>query len=186
MLGRGRRLTATFVLIAGAAFAAQSVPATASPSGGASDRLRFGACPIPLPTPRHVDCGKLRVPEARGEPGTRTIRVEFAIVRAPAPAPARPDPIVFVMGGPSYPAIDPFSMLAYFDHTPYTAHRDLILVDLRGTRSSRPFLNCPGFDRLDAATWPEGATPAQADAAERACRDHLSRTADLRHYGSVD
>ncbi len=88
-----------------------AVPAGASQSHvthAAGERVRFGVCPIDLPTPRPVDCGKLRVPEVRGDPDSRIIRVAFAIVRAPAPV--RPDPIVFVMGGPSYPAIDGFSM----------------------------------------------------------------------------
>jgi pimeloyl-ACP methyl ester carboxylesterase len=98
----------------------------------------------------------------------------------------RADPIVFFMGGPSYPAIDAFSVLGYFDHTAYTKHRDLILVDLRGTRSSRPFLHCPEFDRLEAATWPNEPTQAQRDRSDRACRTRLAGIADLRHYGSVD
>ncbi len=164
-----------------------AVPAGASQSHvthAAGERVRFGVCPIDLPTPRPVDCGKLRVPEVRGDPDSRIIRVAFAIVRAPAPV--RPDPIVFVMGGPSYPAIDGFSMRFVFDHTASTQHRDLILVDLRGTRSSRPFLNCPEFDRLAAETWPEGPTQEQDETAQLACRDRLARIADLRHYGSID
>src|SRR5262249_18699781 len=96
------------------------------------------------------------------------------------------DPIVFVMGGPSYPAIDRFSMLVYFDHTAYTAHRDLILVNLRGTLFSKPFLNCPPFDRLDASTWPRGPNLAPIHRAERWGHDHLAREAALRHYGSID
>jgi pimeloyl-ACP methyl ester carboxylesterase len=182
--GRARALVVT--VLAAAALLTGVAPATASTlqATGPDARLRFTPCPIHLPTPRHVDCGKLRVPEDRSDPGSPTIRVAFAIVRAPAPV--RPDPVVFFMGGPSYPAIDAFSLFVYFDHTAYTAHRDLILVDFRGVRSSRPFLNCPVYDKVEAATWPEGPNQAQKDRADLACARRTRMLGDPRRYGSVD
>ena len=140
--------------------------------------IEWGPCPVDLPTDRPVDCAEFLVPEVRGDPDTRTIRVAFAIVRAPEPA--RADPVVFLMGGPSYPAIDPFSTLFYFDGASYVEDRDLILVDFRGNRSSDPFLSCPELDQLEAET------DEAFIQANRACHDRLAEVADLRHYGSVD
>ena len=154
---------------------------------GADDPTRaieWGPCPVDLLTERPVDCGELLVPEVRGDPDTRTIRVAFAIVRAPEPA--RPDPVVLLMGGPSFPAIDPFSTLFYFDDAPYVEDRDLILVDFRGTRWSEPFLSCPEFGQLEVDAWPEFPTEEEVFRANRACRDRLEQVADLRHYGSID
>lgn len=159
------------------------IPADAGADDPAPE-IEWGPCPVDLLTDRPVDCGELLVPEVRGDPDTRTIRVAFAIVRAPEPA--QPDPVVFLMGGPSYPAIDPFSTLFYFDDAPYVEDRDLILVDFRGTVSSDPFLSCPEFGQLEVDTWPERPTVEEFFQANRACRDRLAEVADLRHYGSVD
>ncbi|MGH2637281.1 MAG: hypothetical protein ACRDHU_14210 [Actinomycetota bacterium] len=113
-----------------------SIPASGFPAD-AERRIRFlPECPVELPTDRPVDCGELLVPETWGDPDSPTISVAFAIVRGHEPV--RRDPVVFLQGGPSYPAIDPFSVTVYFDRTPYTKHRDLILVDVRGTGSSTP------------------------------------------------
>jgi pimeloyl-ACP methyl ester carboxylesterase len=163
-------------------------PSQAVGAGAASSRvvrdIAWGPCPIELPTRRHVDCGSLLVPEDRGDPGSPTIEMAFAIVRAPEGS--RPAPIVFLMGGPGYPGIDAFSVDGYFGRAAYTRDRDLILVDYRGNRSSDPFLSCPEFDRLDERTWPEGPTDRQVLATHAACHDRLEDIAELRHYGSLD
>jgi pimeloyl-ACP methyl ester carboxylesterase len=172
------------VVVATVTLALASFPPALARRDDPAREIDWGPCPVVLPTDRPVDCGELLVPEVRGDPDTRTIRVAFAIVRAPEPA--RPDPVVFLMGGPSYPAIDPFSTLFYFDHATYVEDRDLVLVDFRGNQSSDPFLSCPEFVQLELDAGPDGGTDEEFFQANRACRDRLSEVADLRHYGSID
>lgn len=140
-------------------------------------------CPIEFPRDVAVDCGYLIVLENRRQPAEGTIRLAVAILRAPSRHP-KPDPILFLMGGPSYPAIDEFGFsLAYFGGAAYTEDRDVILLDQRGVGSSRPYLGCPEYDRLDQRTFPQGATLQEALAATRACHDRLtSRGVDLKSY----
>src|SRR3954452_4693371 len=71
--------------------------------------FQTGPCPPNLfPTFVRVDCGFLTVPENRARPGSRTIQVAAAIVHAPTATP-KPDPIVFLEGGPSIGAIGSFA-----------------------------------------------------------------------------
>jgi pimeloyl-ACP methyl ester carboxylesterase len=164
--------------------ASAALAGTGDATGGVVRNIEWGPCPVELPTRRDVDCGSLLVPEVRGDPGSRTVEMAFAIVRAPEPS--RPAPIVFLMGGPGYPGIDAFSLDGYFDRTAYTRNRDLILVDFRGLRSSDPFLSCPEFDRLEERIWPKFATERQLLATDAKCHERLADIAELRRYGSLD
>jgi pimeloyl-ACP methyl ester carboxylesterase len=157
-----------------------------TPTDAAVPRFEPAACPVEFSPDVRVDCGYVVVRENRARATGRTIRLAVAILRTQSPHP-KPDPILFLEGGPSFPAIDPFGFsLDYFGGTGYAADRDVILLDQRGVGSSRPVLSCPEFDRLDAATFPEGPTDAQGAAAERHCRDRLAQKADLRAYNLAE
>jgi pimeloyl-ACP methyl ester carboxylesterase len=147
-------------------------------------------CPAGIPSGIHLDCGFLVVPESRRDNGegpvsssSKTIRVAVAIARASSGV-ARPDPIVFVQGGPSAAAIDPgiiFVLTGLFG-----ADRDMIFVDARGTGRSQPRLACPEFDGLAAAAFPNAAPREVYLASVRHCRDRLRADGvDLDAYDSV-
>lgn len=136
-------LTASAVVLTAAPAAAQA-PATAP-----IPRFEPGACPRtpePIEALRTARCGSLVVPQDRANPSGRTIRLPVAIVPARAAAP-KPDPVVFMTGGPGAAAIldTPFLVAAGINRD-----RDLIVMSQRGTLYGDPVLNCPELDRYYA------------------------------------
>ncbi|GAA3822245.1 hypothetical protein GCM10022226_48330 [Sphaerisporangium flaviroseum] len=171
------------------AVAGEKPPAVAGgkPSGvvaeGAAPRLEEHACPVPVPT--GTRCGFLVVPERRSVPGSREIRVGYAVHRSTA-ADRKPDPVVYTSGGPGSPSIQ---LTGYLTDMALGRDRDVVVIEQRGSRWSRPRLDCPEVARalVDTLTLP-GQT---SDPTERtriasgatACRDRLTRLGvDLRGY----
>lgn len=77
-------------------------------SHGSTGRVSYAGAPCPQPNfpgvPQadlgsNYSCGYLSVPENRDDPKSRTIRILVARVKAANNAP-KPDPIVFLAGGP--------------------------------------------------------------------------------------
>ena len=86
-----------------------------------------------------AQCGTLRVPEDRGQPAKRQIDLKIAIIPALARTP-EPDPLFLLAGGPGQAATEAFGpLLGAFERIHRS--RDIVLVDQRGTGSSRP-LRC--------------------------------------------
>lgn len=83
-------------------------------------------------------CGIVRVPRDHAHPDGPTFGLAVVVV-ASARQPARPDPVLYISGGPG----GPLTVYAGFQaRHPYAADRDLILVDQRGMGRSEPRL-CP-------------------------------------------
>jgi pimeloyl-ACP methyl ester carboxylesterase len=117
--------------------------------------------------------GVLAVPEDRERPGGRRIDLHVVVVPALEPR-AASVPLTFLDGGPGIGAtswtIDFFDSLSAL-----RAHRDVVLVDQRGTGGSHP-LHAPGLEsrsRLDTM-YPLDIVEAE--------RDRLQRDSDLRCY----
>ncbi|OBK22665.1 alpha/beta fold hydrolase [Mycobacterium asiaticum] len=147
------------------------------------DRVSYAGSPCPQPNfpgvpqsdlgPNYT-CGYLTVPENRDDPKSRTIRILVARVKAAAATP-KPDPIVFLTGGPggagtlNAPGIVAAGMNA--DH-------DVIFVNQRGTLHSDPHLSCPEMDDFASRSLQLALqAPATADldaAAVAACRKRLA------------
>ncbi|KAA1418564.1 alpha/beta hydrolase [Nocardioides humilatus] len=185
-----KRVVAALVVLAAAA-----VP-TALPRSEAADvAQRLPAfhpmdCPGPIAPPdRPVDCGYVVVPENRRHPEGRTIRVAAAVVHSADPTP-RPDPIVFMNGGPSVMTIQGFAMFAYFAGASFAEHRDIVLIDTRGVGISRPRLGCPELDRADPVAAYSGRfvydrAPSITGRALDHCWDRLTaKGIDLASYDS--
>jgi pimeloyl-ACP methyl ester carboxylesterase len=127
-------------------------------------------------------CGSVPRPLDPASPTGTAIAVHFAVLPAVSRV-KRPDPVVFLAGGPGQSAIDlagpAASLLGRLNN-----RRDIVLVDQRGTGRSAP-LYCP-FDAPGAAWRPlaEGADPARRLADVEACRVALQQHphGDLRHY----
>lgn len=132
-------------------------------------------------TPR-VRCGTVSVPRDDRHPDRGTFALAVVVV-ASATQPVRPDPDLYVSGGPGSP------LTVYADaqaRRPLAPGRDLILVDQRGTGASEPAL-CPDLDTAlvaAVATDPEAAVRRRA--AFAACHDQaVARGVDLDDFGTT-
>lgn len=110
-----------------------------SPGGGAprpDPTLEETACPFE-PHPRHLEdvaCFRVTVPEDPAAPHGRTLRLPVAVLRADS-AETRPDPLVFLPGGP-FPSL---ASLQGFQSP--RRDRDWVFLDYRGTGGAEPV--CP-------------------------------------------
>lgn len=134
-----------------------------------------------IANPTNVRCGYLVVPESRNVDNGRTVKLAVVIFKAPGPNPA-PDPLVYLMGGPGYGAVVSYgSSIAGTGIPGFVGHRDLILVDQRGTGLSQPSLACPELNK------PGWSSRALYDKALRACRARLAKPGvDLAAYNTVE
>jgi pimeloyl-ACP methyl ester carboxylesterase len=190
---------ATVPAVAATAVAPAATPpaATAVPTARAASYEK-AACPFRLPLGvsegKDVECGYLVVPEDRADPQTRLIRLAVAIFRNPT-KPVKPDPIVYLSGGPGGSALE-FAYLAYAQQVEpfFAAQRDIIVFDQRGVGLSKPALDCPAASALDLQLLdPEKdgkvlSPQEQSDLmlqAMLACAKDLSGTAKLSAYNSV-
>jgi len=161
--GRTGRRGGEWLVLAGgcllAAFAAR--PARAA------EGLVLGPCPAPAKADRR--CGHLSVPEDWSRPGGR--RIELSVRLVPATQGAQPGvpPAYELAGGPG--------LAATSGDEPWP-HRELVLVDQRGTGGSHP-LHCEteGQGPLDEKYPIEMV---------RACRERLARDADLGQYTTAN
>src|SRR6185369_804290 len=137
-------------------------------------RFEKAACPqmpTAIPQLKTARCGKLTVPENRRHPNGRTITLSVAIIPA-ALANPKPDPIVWLAGGPGDDAITEIPMALAGD---LNRDRDVIFMSQRGTYSARPSLTCDEVDRFPAETLDK---PFDAPETGRA---FAKATTDCRH-----
>jgi pimeloyl-ACP methyl ester carboxylesterase len=130
--------------------AALVVMATMAVVAGCGDQathrrgLALAECRLPnLPT--LAQCGEIEVPEDRGKPDGRKIRIFAAVLPANTLTP-KLDPLLIIAGGPGQAA----STLAPFASrlNEVRRARDIVLIDQRGTGRSSP-LNCKAFEPRD-------------------------------------
>ncbi|TFE52907.1 alpha/beta fold hydrolase [Streptomyces sp. ICN441] len=153
-------------------------------------RYEPGPCPkTPEPTAalEGARCGTLTVPENRARADGRKITLGVAIVPAAAGTP-KPDPIVWLAGGPGDDAVGEAQMAI---DGGLNRDRDVIFMSQRGTYSADPALTCPTIDEFGA-----GAVGLDFDApstgrlhveATRTCREQLAaRGAELGAYNDIE
>src|SRR5690606_14290238 len=113
----------------------------------------FKACSLSSPMSRdsiEAQCATFTVPEDRSQPGGRKIELNIAWLPATSESDQAGDPVFFLAGGPgqaaveTYPSLDPV-------FKEVRKHRDVILVDQRGTGKSN-LLACPEDEADDSAT----------------------------------
>lgn len=114
------------------------------------------ACWFSVPGELTIDCYRLAVPETRPfdqavGPG-KTLSLPVAIIRADA-AGARPDPVVYLAGGPGDGAwLDADRIDWWWDFiagTVWARKRDLILFDQRGSGLAEPRIDCPEVEAIE-------------------------------------
>ncbi|MFE0044386.1 alpha/beta fold hydrolase [Streptomyces albireticuli] len=153
-------------------------------------RYEPGPCPRtaePIAELAKARCGTLTVPENRARPHGRRITLGVAVVPAVAAAP-KPDPIVWLAGGPGDDAVGEAKMAVGGG---LNRDRDVILMSQRGTYSADPALLCPGIDRFNGRAvglvYDAPSTERLHVAATRACRDRLAGLgADLSAYNDIE
>ena len=143
----------------------------AQAAGGGLD---LAPCTVPGST-ETVRCGTLSVPEDPGRPDARHIPLRLVVVPALQPDPAQA-PLYDLAGGPGLAASDA-AVFYLTDGAVLRQHRDIVLVDQRGTGGSAA-LACPEL---------EGTGSDYPDEAVRACRTQLVATgADLARYTTAE
>ncbi|AZM87991.1 alpha/beta fold hydrolase [Streptomyces sp. W1SF4] len=153
-------------------------------------RFEPGPCPRTADPVAELDgarCGTLTVPENRTEPDSRKITLGVAVVPAKAAEP-RPDPVVWLAGGPGDDAVGEARMAV---DGGLNRDRDLILMSQRGTYSADPALTCRNIDEFNARATglvhDAPSTEREHVAATKACRDRLAATgADLSAYNDIE
>jgi pimeloyl-ACP methyl ester carboxylesterase len=145
------RLTHVFPL---ALLTVAVVASSSAASATTPNRAKFGAAwqtvdcntfNVPASVASQSDCGYVTVPEQHGQPQGRTIQLAVVRTRSSSNAPAA-DPLFVLQGGPGDSGIGVFvnQILPIFPELKaLLASRDLIFMEERGTRYSKPFLSCP-------------------------------------------
>lgn len=132
-----------------------------------------------------ITCGSLKVPENRYLPGSR--EVVLSVITLPARSPnKKPDPIVYLDGGPGGDALS--SLPLWYNESGLLNERDIIVVAQRGTYFAGPKLDCR---ESRALTFPQlSQDPDNADAvadrleATGKCRHRLQNDAQLWTYNT--
>lgn len=120
-----------------------------------------------------LKCGTLPVPENPALPNGRKIELHIVVLPALEKEDSRV-PLFDLAGGPGLAATDGATFFATAGQI-HRQHRDVVLVDQRGTGQSHP-LHCPEIESENplSAMYPRAAV--------RRCRRHLERDADLSQY----
>jgi len=131
-------------------------------------------------------CAPFQVPEDRAHPEGRKLDMRLAVVRSSAQVPAD-DPVVFLAGGPGQAATETYASIAPAMAL-VLAHRNVILLDQRGTGGSHP-LSCREGDDHDVPGGSEDSRGVDVEAVRKEtkrCLDGLSANADVRFYTTTD
>ena len=145
-------------------------------------------CNFEAPDQTQVNCGFVIVPEDRSGDVTDTIRIAVAVFQSTSNTP-KPDPILYLQGGPGGKAIE-WSVGVYQSViAPLTGDRDFVVFDPRGVGLSQPALECDEFQTTYLQDL-EGKIPANEKAsyyqgALLSCKNRfLSAGANLSTYTS--
>lgn len=128
-------------------------------------------------------CAPFKVPENRDDPHSRQITLKLAVVRSTAQA-AEPDMLVYLAGGPGQAATETAAPVVTALQ-PLLDHRNLLLLDQRGTGSSNP-LSCKAVKDVVSKTNPiddaDDNDPAKIRAEVTDCLKQVQQHADPRFY----
>ena len=112
-----------------------------------------------------VTCGWVTVPREPANAASKPLKLWVARVRAADPARQKPDPIIYIHGGPGISTVD--AVLPHFPEiksfAALNADREIILFDQRGTGRSEEAL-CPDLAGKLKAVADEGLEPELEEA----------------------
>lgn len=155
-----RRLThfCSFTLLTVAVVIASS----SAVNGATPTRAKFGPAwksvdcktfDVPPAIAAQSDCGYVTVPEQHAQPQGRTIQLAVVRTRSTSKTPAA-DPLFVEQGGPGGSSIHDIAdgaLPTFPELQALLKSRDLIFVEERGTRYSKPFLSCPELNAHNIA-----------------------------------
>ncbi|MFN8373034.1 MAG: alpha/beta hydrolase [Anaerolineae bacterium] len=154
-------------------------------------RFEEDRCPFKKPDGVDVDCGWLITRETHADEDSPEIRLAVAIYRATGRN-AESDPLIYLDGGPGGPSLESWSEnWSGSAFEAYSADRDVILIDQRGTGYSEPSLFCDEtnayqLDTLDDELSDEAGTEGYYDAVH-ACFNRLEDEGiNLDAYNSAE
>lgn len=155
-------------------------------TGCKSSNYEETECAFDVPDGVDIECGYLTVPEDRNREDSPMIRLHVAIVRAEN---SKPDPVIFLQGGPGANALGFMSNWLYL-FKDIRMDRDLIVLDQRGVGYSQPSLNCPEAEEQWFQDWTQNLSMKESDQnyakALQACHDRLvSEGRNLSAYTSA-
>lgn len=144
--------------------------------------LTLTACELGQPNSGRTTaawCAPFDVPEDRAHPEGRHIKLKLAVVRSDAEVAAK-DMLVFLAGGPGQAATEnaPAAVGAL---EPLMAHRNLLLLDQRGTGGSNP-LDCKSDETPATPDADAEDDPAKLKAEVTRCLAQVEKKADPRFY----
>jgi len=136
------------------------------------------AAPQPCPPPlakAHARCETVTVAENPAKPAGRTIALNVVVVPAVKKKSGEP-PMFHLEGGPGVAGTNAAEFYAG-PGSLYREHRDVVLIDQRGTGKSNP-LRCPELEKLGPLVemYPLDEV--------KACREALEKSADLTQYST--
>lgn len=124
-------------------------------------------------------CGSIAVPENWAMPRGRMI--DLNVIVFPAARPVRVKVAQFDLeGGPGFGVTESAGFYAT-DGAAFHEHRDVVLVDMRGTGFSNP-LRCEGIESYERT---QPAAPMYPADLVAACARQLASRADVRQYGTA-
>ena len=134
-------------------------------------------CEFTIPIQARVTCGYVTLPEDRNGDLTDTIQIAIVIYHSNGGTP-KPDPIIYLQGGPGGLAID-WSAGSYETViVPLLAERDFIVFDPRGVGYSKPRLDCDEIKSTYLSDiqgkFPTGQEVSYYEGALITCRNNLS------------
>jgi len=175
-------MTRTFRLTGGVLALLLSLLAGPVEAARTYGRLVFQPCTLAtpgMPVTVAAQCTTLEVPEDRARPTARRLRLAIAWIPSDAKQ-VQPDPVVMIAGGPGQSALESFPGVApAFGEI--LRHRDVLLVDQRGTGGSN-LLSCP--ELIDDEAQRAASDPAASAALVARCLASLK--GNPRYYTTSD
>ncbi len=157
---RARTLLSGFFRVA--ALAGLVIVGTGTAQAATAARAKFGSAwqsvdcktfDVPDAVAAKSDCGYVTAPEQHALPKGRTIQLAVVRIRSTSKSPAA-DPLFVEQGGPGDSTIGiivDWAVPTLPELQAVLRTRDLVFVEERGTRYSRPFLSCPEYDARNIA-----------------------------------
>ena len=115
---------------------------------------KFVKAPCPIDVPEGLEesgkfsFGYMEVPEFHADSDGKTIELALAVVKCQSDS-ASHEPLVLVTGGPGMSDIDTFVPMLFGDMGAlFLNNRDVVIIELRGLKYSKPNLLCPEIDSL--------------------------------------
>jgi len=115
---------------------------------------KFLKAPCPIDVPEGLEesgkfsYGYMEVPEFHANPTGKTIELAIAIHKCQGDS-ATHEPMVLITGGPGMSDIDAFVPDLFGDlGALFLNNRDIVIIELRGLKYSKPNLLCPEIDNL--------------------------------------